>query len=152
MSCLVGHGILSRFTHNFILEFSKVIKRTFQLFISGKCTYKVGDGIGGEEEFIGLMNSANSCADFCIVKAKKDPGINGASFSAASKKCFCEKGMTGRNADIKYTSCLFGFWFEKSAYVHYNLFSDYMYFIHFIQVLPIGKKHVGRIKSKLLTI
>ena len=71
------------------------------------CSYKLGDGIGGTEQYIGTKESSMKCAQECIRRKKTDESINGATFSTTDlKTCYCEKGMTRRNDNRDYMSCV----------------------------------------------
>ena len=73
--------------------------------VAGTCTFTVGDGSGGPEEYLLRTDSAAACELY--VKSNR-PTANGATWGPTSKACYAEFGMTGANDNASYQTCQFG--------------------------------------------
>ena len=72
------------------------------------CTFLLGDGIGGNEEFIGVKSSPDKCIEACVAQRAVYPDINGVTIPKnGTVSCYCERKMTSRNSSVFYKSCLF---------------------------------------------
>ena len=68
------------------------------------CVFANGNGVGGSETRLGSTASAVECAS--RVKVLR-PFAVGATWGRRSGACFAEFGMTKRNKNVRYRSCLF---------------------------------------------
>ena len=83
----------------------------FVLGLNGNssCTFHTGDGIGRSAFKInGLGLGGSACVDACLERKKSDESINGVTVSTDTSKCFCEKGMYGRDSNTLLVSCFIG--------------------------------------------
>ena len=71
------------------------------------CTFEPGDGTGGVEVKVGSQ-TGSECVKACLQARETDNRINGVTvYKDQREGCFCEKGMTGVNANPIYKTCLF---------------------------------------------
>ena len=67
--------------------------------------WRVGDGVGGSEVKIGVVQSRDHCCTICRSQSKNGVFANGATVDSANGTiCYCEFGMTRRNSNTKWTS------------------------------------------------
>lgn len=72
------------------------------------CEYATGDGLGKDEVYGGMGNTAEECVSICYKKRNVYHDINGVTIPKTGYKwCYCERGMTSRNTLEKgYQSCM----------------------------------------------
>jgi len=72
------------------------------------CKFQNGDGTGGPEINTGkAVNNPAECVNICLLMKEKDPVINGATLPVRGNgTCYCEKGMTGRDNNKEWQSCM----------------------------------------------
>ena len=76
------------------------------LFI-GECIFATGDGIGGLEEYLGIVDTPELCVGMVTVQEPDATGVTyGARGQGRDKECYAEFNMTGRNDNYQWQSCV----------------------------------------------
>ena len=99
-------------------------KRRLLLFGGGaphaRCTYGIGDGIGGTEKYVGTFKDNDACAQYVALNY---PAANGATFGRTLRRtdgtlingrhakwrrgrCYAEFGMASANTNHRWETCL----------------------------------------------
>ena len=70
------------------------------------CDFATGDGIGGDEDYLGAADTPEECVE--MVKAQR-PDANGVTYGGGhGRNCYAETGMTDINeAEKNWKSCQF---------------------------------------------
>lgn len=70
----------------------------------GMCTFVMGDGTGGTDDYIGETTTEDECAQ--LVQSKT-PSANGATWGVQNENCYAEFGATSNDGDTNWRTCLF---------------------------------------------
>ena len=77
------------------------------LFI-GECIFATGDGIGGSEEYLGIVDTPELCVGMVTVEKPNATGVTyGAHGQGRDKECYAEFDMVAdKKVDSKWKSCV----------------------------------------------
>lgn len=101
-------------------EHKNTIAKTVQAEIQGlknevtvlfSCSWKVGDGVANGNDaydaYAGEFASEQACVYKCLQMRSKTPIINGATYEAGRRKCWCEKSQDSIKHNTKLRNCKF---------------------------------------------
>lgn len=75
------------------------------------CVWGNGDGKGGDDFFVGTVDTKNECIARCLLKKKQSgyTDINGLTLElrGTNKRCWCERRMSYRQSSSYLESCIF---------------------------------------------
>ena len=89
-------------------SFPVAIINTHFWFIGTVCEFKIGDGTGGSELYLGKKSSEHECILACELKKETDHTINGVTVPVehgGTPSCYCERIMKTRNNKRGWKSC-----------------------------------------------
>ena len=73
----------------------------------GQCIFATGDGIGGTEDYLGIANTPELCVGMVTVQKPNATGVTyGVDGQGRDKECYAKFGMTGRNNNYQWQSCV----------------------------------------------
>ena len=74
---------------------------------SGDCEFGTGHGIGGSEEYLGIVDTPELCVRMVAVQEPDATGVTyGVRGQGRDKECYAEFNMTGRNDNYQWQSCV----------------------------------------------
>ena len=74
---------------------------------SGDCEFGTGHGIGGSEKYLGTADSPELCVGMVTLQMPNATGVAyGVLGEGRDKECYAEFGMTGRNDNYQWQSCV----------------------------------------------
>ncbi|XP_047133449.1 coadhesin isoform X2 [Hydra vulgaris] len=102
---------------------SREERKCNEVFCDSGCVFKVNDGVGAGEVFMGVVRNENECIAKCYERQKIDPTINGVTTDLTGKSCYCEQGMKSQTGGSSWKSCFIPIKYRNGGYTEWSPFS-----------------------------